>query len=63
MAKMAARLLAATSGTRPILLRVNSDAGHGSGNATKSEGNLELADQWTFLLWQFGVDGFQPFHS
>ncbi len=58
-AKMSARLQAATSSNRPVLLRVDYDAGHGIGS-TKSQINAETADQWSFLLWQFGDPGFQP---
>jgi prolyl oligopeptidase len=58
-AKMTARLQAATSSGKPVLLRVDYDAGHGLGS-TKSQRDLELADEQAFLLWQFGVADFQP---
>jgi prolyl oligopeptidase len=58
-AKMAARLQAATASGKPILLRVEYSAGHGIGS-TKTQIEEELADEWSFLLWQFGVAGFQP---
>jgi prolyl oligopeptidase len=58
-AKMAARLQAATSSGKPILLRVDYDAGHGMGS-TKSQNDQELADVYAFLLWQFGEPDFQP---
>lgn len=58
--KMTARLQAATSSGKPILLRVNYAAGHGSIGATENDVQSELADEWSFLLWQFGVPGFQP---
>jgi prolyl oligopeptidase len=57
--KMAARLQAATSSDKPILLRVDYDAGHGFGSTKKSQ-YQERADVLAFLLWQFGVKGFQP---
>jgi prolyl oligopeptidase len=57
--KMAARLEAATSSGKPILLRVDYDAGHGFGS-TKTQGEQLLADEMSFALWQFGVSGFQP---
>ncbi len=58
-AKMAARLQAATSSGRPVLLRVDYGGGHGGGSG--AEGSRErLADSWSFLLWQFGVMEFQP---
>ena len=58
-AKMAARLQAATAGPRPILLRVDFDAGHGMGS-TRVQADLLRADEYTFLLWQLGDPGFQP---
>ena len=50
-AKMAARLQASTTSGKPILLRVDYDAGHGLGS-TKSQRDEELADEEAFLLWQ-----------
>ena len=58
-AKMTARLQAATSSGKPILLRVDYQGGHGIGN-TKEQREKESADEWSFLLWQFGLAGFQP---
>ena len=57
--KMAARLQAATSSGKPILLRVDYDAGHGIGS-TKTQKQEELADEWSFAMWQFGLPEFQP---
>jgi prolyl oligopeptidase len=57
--KMAARLQAATSSGKPILLRIDFDAGHGFGS-TKKQRYEEMADNYAFLFWQFGVKGFQP---
>jgi prolyl oligopeptidase len=57
--KMAARLQAATSSGKPVLLRVDYDAGHGIGS-TKTQREEELADEMSFALWQFGVADFQP---
>jgi prolyl oligopeptidase len=54
MAKMAARLQSATKGERPVLLRVDYGAGHGIGS-TKTQREEELADIFTFLLWQIGT--------
>ncbi len=51
VAKMAARLQAATSSGKPILLRVDYDAGHGIGS-TRSQQDRESADTYAFLLWQ-----------
>ena len=58
-AKMAARLQAATGSGKPVLLRVDFDAGHGYGS-TKKQRNEELADILAFLLWQLGVKGYGP---
>jgi len=57
--KMAARLQAATSSGKPILLRVDYEAGHGFGS-TKTQHEEELADEMSFILWQIGVPEFQP---
>ena len=58
-AKMTARLQAATSSKKPILLRVDYDAGHGMGS-TRAQHDLEFADEMSFLLWQAGDPEFQP---
>jgi prolyl oligopeptidase len=57
--KMAARLQAATSSGKPVLLRVDFDAGHGIGS-TRAQQDREAADTYAFLLWQTGVKGYQP---
>jgi len=57
--KMAARLQAATTSGKPILLRVDYDAGHGIGS-TKTQREEELADEFSFSFWQFGTPGYQP---
>ncbi|MGZ5698966.1 MAG: prolyl oligopeptidase family serine peptidase, partial [Usitatibacter sp.] len=49
-AKLAARLQAATTSARPVLLRID-EAGHSS--ATREQHDEELADIYSFLLWQF----------
>ena len=58
-AKMTARLQAATSSKKPVLLRVDYDAGHGMGS-TRAQHDLEFADEMSFLLWQDGDAAFQP---
>jgi prolyl oligopeptidase len=57
--KMTARLQAATSSGKPILLRVDYGGGHGGGSG-EAEHQEATADRWSFLLWQFGLPGFQP---
>jgi prolyl oligopeptidase len=59
MAKMAARVQAATSSGRPVLLRIDYEGGHGIGS-TRSQSEQELADVWSFALWQMGDPAFQP---
>jgi len=59
VAKMTARLQAATSSGKPILLRVDYDAGHGIGS-TRAQQDREAADTYAFLLWQTGVKGRAP---
>ena len=51
VAKMTARLQAATASDNPILLRVDYDAGHGIGS-TRSQADREAADTYAFLLWR-----------
>ena len=57
--KMVARLQAATTSGKPVLLYVDYAGGHDSGN-TAGEYRERLADSWSFLLWQFGDPEFQP---
>ncbi|MFI5381609.1 MAG: prolyl oligopeptidase family serine peptidase [Tepidisphaerales bacterium] len=57
-AKMTARLQAATGSRKPVLFRVDYDAGHGIGS-TKKQRQEQTADIWAFLLWQMGEEGFQ----
>jgi prolyl oligopeptidase len=49
--KMTARLQAASTSGKPILLRVDFDAGHGIGS-TRTQQDREAADTYAFLLWQ-----------
>jgi prolyl oligopeptidase len=51
LGKMTARLQAATHSGKPILLRVDFDAGHGVGS-TRAQQDREAADTYAFLLWQ-----------
>lgn len=52
-AKMAARLQAASTSGKPVLLRVDYDAGHGLGSS-RAQNQAEQADINAFLLWQLG---------
>jgi len=53
--KMAARLQAATSSARPILLRLESRAGHGAGKPLNKVLE-ELTDTWAFVFSEVGVE-------
>ncbi len=57
-AKMAARLQAATSSGKPVLLDLDYDAGHGIGS-TKLQRHRQAADYYSFLFWQTGQPEFQ----
>jgi prolyl oligopeptidase len=52
--KMAARLQAANAGPNPILLEVDTKAGHGLDKPIGKQVQ-EWTDIWSFLLWQLGV--------
>ena len=58
-AKLAARMQAASTSGKPILLRLDYSAGHGFGSTKKSQYE-ERADIFAFLFWQAGVKAFQP---
>ncbi len=51
--KAAARLQQAMPNGRPVLLRLDAQAGHGVGSTAQQRAN-ERADIYSFLLWQFG---------
>jgi prolyl oligopeptidase len=53
--KMAARLQAATTADRPVLLRLEAKAGHGAGKPL-SKLLDELTDSWTFVFSELGVE-------
>lgn len=58
-AKAVARFQQAAKGGAPILLRLDQQAGHGIGS-TENQIQARLADEWAFLLWQFGLAGLKP---
>ncbi len=60
MDKMAARLEAATSSGKPILLRVDYHGGHNTIGATRKDTEESIGDIFSFMLWQLGKPGFQP---
>jgi prolyl oligopeptidase len=57
--KMAARLQAATTSGKPVLLDLDYESGHGIGD-TKTQRQRQTADIYSFLLWQLGHPEFQP---
>lgn len=57
--KFTARLQAATTSGKPVLLRIEYAGGHGIGS-TKTQRQEETADVYSFMLWQFGAEKFQP---
>jgi prolyl oligopeptidase len=56
--KFANRLGAATTGG-PVLMRLDYQLGHGGGS-TRAQQQEQIADTWSFMLWQMGVADFQP---
>ena len=54
--KFAAALQAAHTGNNPVLIRIETKAGHGAGKPTTKQIE-EAADKWAFLLHTLGVDG------
>jgi len=42
-----------------VLLRLDNESGHGPGTQ-RDRSNEELADIYSFLLWQMGEPEFQP---
>jgi prolyl oligopeptidase len=57
--KFAARLQALPSQEKPVLMRLDYEAGHGSGTS-RTQAQERQADVWAFVLWQAGVAEFQP---
>ncbi len=53
--KFAATLQEAHQGDKPVLIRIESKAGHGAGKPT-SKRIEELADQWAFVVKNLGMD-------
>ena len=58
-AKMTSALQADTTSGKPVLLRVDYDAGHGIGS-DRAQSEQLTADEWSFALWQLGNPNFQP---
>jgi prolyl oligopeptidase len=58
--KFVARLQAATTSDRPVLLRYDARAGHGGAGLPLNRQIEETTDRQSFLFWQLGVTGHQP---
>ncbi len=56
--KAAARLLAASTSGKPVLVRLDYDSGHGIGD-TKAQVFDERADTFAFVMWQTGMPGWE----
>jgi prolyl oligopeptidase len=57
--KTYARMAASSTSGKPVLLRVDGEAGHGV-TSTAETRNAELADRLAFVLWNTGDARFQP---
>jgi prolyl oligopeptidase len=53
--KFAARLQEVQQGTAPVLIRIETNAGHGAGQSTAQVINQQ-ADKWAFMFWNIGVN-------
>ncbi len=53
--KFAARLQEAHQGSNPVLIRIDTKAGHGAGKST-AQIIAEQADKWSFLFYNIGLD-------
>ena len=53
--KFAAELQRAHEGANPVLIRIETDAGHGAGKPTDKI-IQEQADKWSFLFWNMGYE-------
>lgn len=58
-AKFAAKIIDVNTSNKPNLLKVDYEAGH-FGGATKAKSFEEIADIFSFALWQVGHPEFQP---
>jgi prolyl oligopeptidase len=58
-AKFAARVQAASASGKPVLLRMDYEAGHGIGSI-KTQVIQKRADIFAFMMWHFGMENYQP---
>jgi prolyl oligopeptidase len=59
-AKMTAALQYDSASGKPVLLRVDYEGGHGLIGSGRAQAVALNADEYSFLLWQFGDPNFQP---
>lgn len=57
-AKISERVRVASSSGKPVLLRVEFEAGHGIGS-TRTQSDNEYADAFAFIFWQSGDERYQ----
>ena len=57
--KFASHLANSQKGAQPVLLRLDYEAGHGSGSSAEQAMN-RTAEMHAFMLWQMGESQFQP---
>ena len=55
VAKFIAKLQRSTSSGKPVLLRVEFDAGHGMLGSSRRQAEALVTDEYAFLLWQLGT--------
>lgn len=53
--KFAATLQQKQAGAAPVLIRIETNAGHGAGKPT-DKAIEEIADRWAFMLYQMGIE-------
>ena len=56
--KFAATLQQTQASAAPVLIRIETNAGHGAGKPT-DKAIEEIADRWAFMLYQMGIDYLQ----
>ena len=57
--KAGTRFAAANPAGKPVLMRLEYDAGHGVGS-TRIQAQRRTADRWAFFLWHAGAPEFRP---
>jgi len=58
VAKFAAKLQASTISGKPVLVRVDFDAGHGLLGSSRAQAEAFTTDEYSFLFWQLGDPAF-----